>query len=65
MDFLNLPTALEVNGTAYDILSDFRDALGILTAFEDPDLSNAGECKVLCSQNIQKKLNLSEITPEI
>lgn len=34
----DLPTSLEVNGRTYDIRSDFRDVLTILTAFEDPDL---------------------------
>ena len=62
MDFLNLPTALEVNGTAYDILSDFRDALGILTAFEDPDLSNE-EKRYICLYNLYPAFLAQDETP--
>lgn len=35
-----LPTALEVNGCSYAINSDYRIALLIFTAYDDPELSN-------------------------
>lgn len=35
-----LPEALEVNGTAYAIRTDFRDVLNILQAFLDPELED-------------------------
>ena len=34
----DLPTTLEVAGRTYDIRTDFRDVLTVLTAMEDPEL---------------------------
>lgn len=35
-----LPTAVEIGGTEYQIRTDFRDILGIITALNDAELSN-------------------------
>ena len=37
---IELPQILEVNGTEYQIRSDFRDILNIVIAFGDPDLED-------------------------
>ena len=34
-----LPTSLEVDGKEWEIRTDFRDILNVLTAFADPDLA--------------------------
>ena len=47
----DLPTALEVGGEMWDIATDYRDILRILTAFEDPDLTNE-ERVLLCLYNL-------------
>lgn len=36
-----LPSRVIVNGTEYDIRTDFRDVLNVLCAFNDPDLQDA------------------------
>lgn len=36
----NLPRSLEVNGQEYDIRTDYRDILKIMTAFSDPELKD-------------------------
>lgn len=36
----DLPRSLTVNGTEYPIRTDFRDVLGILCAFSDPELED-------------------------
>ena len=46
-----LPETLTVNGRAWDIDPDFRQVLRILTAFEDPDLTD-GEKAALCLYNL-------------
>ena len=43
----DLPTALEVGGRTWDIATDFRDILRILTAFEDPDLTEEERATIL------------------
>ena len=35
-----LPTTLTVDGQDYDIRTDYRDCLVIMTAFNDPELSD-------------------------
>lgn len=35
-----LPRSVNVNGSEYDIRTDFRDILRIITAFNDPDLED-------------------------
>ena len=47
----DLPDTLDVNGRAWDIDPDFRQVLRILTAFEDPDLTD-GEKAALCLYNL-------------
>ena len=47
----DLPTALEVGGKEWDIATDYRDILRILTAFEDPDLTQE-EKVMLCLYNL-------------
>ena len=46
----DLPTSLEVNGRAWVINTDFRDVLRTLTAFEDPNLTDA-EKAYICLHN--------------
>ena len=47
----DLPTALEVGGEMWEIATDYRDILRILTAFEDPDLED-GEKAAICLYNL-------------
>ena len=47
----DLPTALEFGGRAWDIETDYRQVLRILTAYEDPDLSD-GEKAMICLYNL-------------
>ena len=47
----DLPTTLEVGGKMWDIATDYRDILRILTAFEDPDLSEEDKAMV-CLYNL-------------
>ena len=47
----DLPTALEFGGRSWDIATDYRDILRILTAYEDPDLSD-GEKVMICLYNL-------------
>ena len=58
----DLPTALEVDGQMWDIATDYRDILRILTAFEDPDV-NDGEKATLCLYNLY--VDLEKMPPEI
>ena len=46
-----LPKALDVNGTSYDIDSDYRNVLRIFEAFNDPKLSN-GEKAYICVKRL-------------
>lgn len=41
-----LPTALEIGGTSYSIRSDFRVALNIIQAMNDPELNEREKCWV-------------------
>lgn len=41
-----LPTAFEIGGKAYCIRSDYRVALIVCQAFNDPDLSDKEKCEV-------------------
>ncbi len=43
----DLPTALEVNGRAWDIDTDYRQVLRILQAFEDPNLNDGDKALVV------------------
>ncbi len=47
MTAFTLPTRLDVAGREYDIRTDFRDILRILTAFDDPELE-ANEKQYVC-----------------
>lgn len=47
----DLPTALSFGGREWDIDPDFRQVLRILSAFEDPDLSD-GEKALLCLMDL-------------
>lgn len=47
MDFWNLPTTLEVGGEEYEIRTDFRAILDILTALTDPELPEEGRTKAM------------------
>ena len=51
----DLPTALTVNGRKWRINSDFRDVLRTLTAFEDPDVTDA-EKAYICLHNTYPEL---------
>ena len=57
----DLPTALEVGGRMWDIATDYRDILRILTAFEDPDLTDADKA-MLCLYNLY--VDLEEMPQE-
>ena len=54
----DLPTALSFGGREWDIDPDFRQVLRILSAFEDPDLTD-GEKAMLCLMNLY--VDLEEI----
>jgi len=56
-----LPEQLEVNGSMYDIRTDFRDILNILLAFDDPDLT-ATEKRYVCLFLLY--VNFDSIPPE-
>ena len=47
----DLPTALEFGERSWDIATDYRDILRILTAYEDPDLDDA-EKVMICLYNL-------------
>ena len=47
----DLPTALEFGGRSWDIATDYRDILRILTAFEDPDIPDE-EKATICLYNL-------------
>lgn len=47
----DLPTALEVGGRAWEIATDYRDILAILSAFDDPDLTD-DEKAYICLHNL-------------
>lgn len=57
----DLPTSLEFGGREWAIETDFRQVLRILTAFEDPDLSD-GEKAAICLYNLY--VDLEEIPQE-
>lgn len=43
----DLPRSLEFGGRSWDIATDYRDVLRILTAFEDPDLTQEEKAWIL------------------
>lgn len=47
----DLPSTLEFGGRSWDIATDYRDILRILTAFEDPDLPDE-EKATICLYNL-------------
>lgn len=47
MNLYDLPTTLEVNGTTYEIRTDYRAVLDILVALNDPDLSEEQKYEVM------------------
>ena len=51
-----LPTSLEVNGRKWEIRTDYRDVLRIISAFEDPDLESGGKMYV-CLRILYKKFD--------
>ena len=57
----DLPTALEIGGKKWAINSDYRDVLRTLTAFEDPDVSDA-EKAFICLHNTYP--DMDDIPPE-
>ena len=54
----DLPLALTVGGRSYHIRTDFRAALDIMAAFNDPNLDNAGKMQVMT------EILYEEIPPE-
>ena len=50
-----LPTSLEVDGRNYEIRTDFRVALLIFQAFNDPELTDY-EKNVICLQSLYKEI---------
>lgn len=46
----DLPKTVEINGREWEIATDYRDILVILSAFEDPDLTNE-EKAFVCLHN--------------
>lgn len=54
----DLPLALTVGGRSYHIRTDFRAALDIMAAFNDPNLDNAGKMQVMV------EILYEEIPPE-
>ena len=57
----DLPTSLVFGGRAWDIETDYRQVLRILTAYEDPDLSD-GEKAMICLYNLY--VDFDDIPPE-
>ena len=57
----DLPTALEFGGREWDIDPDFRQVLRVLSAFEDPDLTD-GEKALICLMDLY--VDFDEIPPE-
>lgn len=55
-EIYSLPTALEFGGRSWDIDPDYRQVLRILTAFEDPDLTDA-EKAAICLYNLYVDLD--------
>lgn len=51
--FFDLPTTLEVGGKSWDIRTDYRDVLTVITAFDDVELK-ANEKAYVCLQAIYK-----------
>jgi len=45
--FWNLPLALAVGGTDYEIRTDYRVTLDIFCAFNDPNLDSAGKIEIM------------------
>ena len=58
----DLPRSLEIGGKMWDIATDYRDILRILTAFEDPDLSDE-EKALICLFNLY--VDFEEIPREL
>ena len=57
----DLPTSVEFGGREWEINTDFRDVLNILTAFEDEELTNQEKAYV-CLHNLYVDFN--EIPPQ-
>lgn len=58
----DLPTALEFGGRTWAINTDYRDVLRILTAFEDPNLTDE-EKAYICLHNLYP--DLKDIPPDL
>lgn len=58
----DLPTSLEFGGRSWDIDPDFRQVLRILSAMEDPDLTD-GEKAAVCLVNLY--VDAGDIPPEL
>ena len=58
----DLPTSVSFGGKDWDIATDYRDILRILTAFEDPDLADE-EKAMLCLYNFY--VDFEEIPREL
>ena len=58
----DLPVTLEVKGTSWDIETDYRQIMRILTAFEDPDLTD-NEKVVICLYNLY--VDFDKMPPEL
>lgn len=56
-----LPTTLEVDGVEYNIRTDFRDALTILEAYEDPELEDREKIFILLYDLFE---DFEELPPE-
>lgn len=57
----DLPTTLEFGGQTWDINTDYRDILSILTAFEDEELSDS-EKGYVCLHNLY--VDFDQIPPD-
>lgn len=58
----DLPTSVEFGGREWEIRTDFRDVLNILTAFEDPELTNEEKAYV-CLYNLY--VDFDDIPPKL
>lgn len=56
MTFFGLPYSLTVEGEEWDIRTDFRDILNIISAFNDPNLEDA-EKALICLQVLYVSFN--------
>lgn len=58
----DLPTSVTFGGREWEIATDYRDVLRVLTAFEDPDLTDADKAAI-CLYNMY--VDLDEIPAEL